>query len=454
MESIREIVGTLAPSITTVSTDSRLYQANQVFVAIAGVNFDAFTFAEQVLNKGCTCMVLEYSDDKYLQVSDFRKKYPLASFVICHSVELFLAELANRRIVEWKMAGGTVIGITGSNGKTTHKEMLFHLLDSVYPSEIMATEANFNNHFGVPFTILKIKDSDRFAIIEMGSNHPGEIRNLSNIALPDAGIITNIGDSHLEFFLNRENVFVEKRALFDAISCSTSAKKLFIFNGEDSYLKTLQKYDWSLSFGSSDCDVQTNYSVGKVVFNGIEIKNPSLVGKHNYMNMVGCYLLACGMIGHESALQSAALSFIPSMNRSEMLSLGSHTIFLDAYNANPSSMKASIQALIEDKVFSTEKSLFVLGDMNELGESAESLHRDLAVFCRALKIENILFVGRYAKSYLDGWGAGAQAYENTEDLLKNWEKIVSIYPQIFIKGSRTLQLESLADIKYYNDNYT
>jgi UDP-N-acetylmuramoyl-tripeptide--D-alanyl-D-alanine ligase len=451
MESVREMQGELVPNCLSICTDSRTYLSGQMFVAIVGERFDAFKFAESILKKDCPCMVLQYSEEKTHKVTELKKQYPSTLFIVCDDVELFLAELANRRIVEWKQQGGVVIGITGSNGKTTHKEMLYHLFNSVFPNKVMATKGNFNNHFGVPFTILAIKDSDQYAIIEMGSNHPGEIKALANISLPDAGIITNIGDSHLEFFLNRQNVFLEKRSLFDAISCSTSDKKLFVFNGEDPFLRTLEKYDWSLSFGGTGGDLATSYHPGKISVNGIELSNSNLVGRHNFMNLACCYILACRMIGHENKLEEAARTFVPGMNRSELLERGKSTLFLDAYNANPSSMEASIRALLDDKIFSSNESLFVLGDMNELGDSAESLHCQVGHFCSTIGISNIIFVGRYAARYRDGWGKDAQVFENTEELIKVWPDITANYSQIFIKGSRSLQLESLADIKYYNE---
>lgn len=451
MNSVRTLVGDLKPVATTICTDSRVYLEGQTFVAIAGDNFDAFDFVEQILEKNCKCYIFEYSDEKFEKVLTYSNQYPEVCFVACDSIPQFLAELSNRRIVEWKQNGGMVLGITGSNGKTTHKEMLFHLLDKVYPDEILATEGNLNNHFGVPFTILKIEDRHRYAIIEMGSNHPGEIGYLANIALPDAGIITNIGDSHLEFFETRDNVFTEKRALFDAIACSTSPKKYFVFNGEDHYLAKLEKYDWSMSFGSRESDIETQYSVGSISFKNITLTNGNLIGRHNFMNLAACYLLACRIIGHEHKLEEAASTFMPGMNRSEVLTRGRTQIFLDAYNANPSSIKVAISSIFEDGIFTPQDSLFVLGDMNELGESTEQLHKEVGEFCKIVKVQNIIFVGRCAPHYLAGWGSKALCFDTTEQLLEKWMEISRKYSQIFIKGSRTLQLESLADIKYYNE---
>ncbi len=451
MESIVEIIGNFDPRMTTICTDSREYRVGQLFIAISGENFDAFKFVPQLLKDGCKTVVFEFSDDRHEAALAYKAEYPDTCLIACKNVTSFFAELANKRIVEWKLNGGIAIGITGSNGKTTHKEMLYHFLNAVYPGEVTATQGNLNNHYGVPFTILKIEDTHRFAIIEMGSNHPGEIQYLANIALPDSGIITNIGDSHLEFFHNRENVFKEKRALFDTIACTTSSHKVFVCSGDDPFLNQLEKYEWSVKFGEKSGDVKVSYVAGEISIGRTTLKNANIVGRHNFMNLAGCYLLAQRLIGNDDLLIEAAQSFAPKMNRSELLQLGSAKVFLDAYNANPSSMEAALASIIEDRIFDPKQALFVLGDMNELGESAPDLHFKTGEFCAALGVENIIFIGRYAEHYLQGWGKPAQSFKNTAELLKIWPEMARNYPQIFIKGSRTLQLESLADIKYYNE---
>lgn len=433
--------------LANLSTDSRSAGADDLFVAIKGDKYDAADFITSVLNQGVQYIVFADNENNQRRLVDWKKQSPSAVFIAVKSVEQFLAELSLKRIEEWKKNGGMVIGITGSNGKTTHKEMLTHILNQLMPAQVHATKGNLNNHLGVPFTILQLEDQHRVAIIEMGTNHPGEIAPLCDMALPDAGLITNIGDSHLEFFKNRQGVFNDKRSLYDSIAKRDHQLKRFVHICSDPLLSTLPRASWVKSFGECDrADYKVTASASSLRIFNQDVTIPEMVGKHNYLNLACCIILAAELWGKNEQLIEAAKSFKPRANRSQVLEIGNKKFYLDAYNANPSSMCAALSALMESKIFEPQQTLFILGDMNELGESAEALHKQVGAFCKELGIVHVAFVGRYRQFYAAGWGQEAKFYASTSELMENWPGLRLQFTNFFIKGSRTLQLESLTAI--------
>ncbi len=429
-----------------LSTDSRTVQKGDLFVALVGEKFDATDFVNQILDKKPAAVVYQDSPKARDLLISWKLKASDICFIAVTSGEQFLAELSAKRMSEWKEQGGLVIGITGSNGKTTHKEMLTHLLNALFPGMVHATRGNLNNHLGVPFTILQLEEAHKIAIVEMGTNHPGEIPPLCAMAQPDAGIITNIGDSHLEFFKNREGVFADKRALYDAIAKTTSPKKTFVHIASDPLLASLPRAAWVVSFGREQADQLVEYSAGHLHWKSFKVQNPHLLGEHNYSNLACCLILADRLFSRTEELVAAAKSFMPRANRSQLVTIGEQKFYMDAYNANPSSMIAGVQAVIQANVFDLEQTLFILGDMNELGDTAPALHQQVGEVCRQLGIRHILFVGRYRQFYLKGWGTEAILFESTQALLAKWPEIRPQFRNFFIKGSRTLQLESLTAI--------
>ncbi len=429
-----------------LSSDSRIVAAGELFIALSGERFDATDFILTVLDKNVKAVVFQSSDKAKNLYTSWREKAPGTILIEVTSAEKFLAELATSRMIEWKRAGGMVIGITGSNGKTTHKEMLTHLLNALMPNAIHATRGNLNNHLGVPFTILQLSSAHKLAIIEMGTNHPGEIAPLCAMALPDAGIITNIGDSHLEFFKTREGVFNDKRSLFDSIEKNSGTKKIFVHINSDPFLASLPRHPWVKSFGRDQADEVVSFSATQLIWRGHTIVNHQLVGEHNYSNLAGCLTLAQLLFASEEKLVQAACTFTPRANRSQLVKMGEKQYYMDAYNANPSSMKAAIAAVLDAHIFELTQTLFILGDMNELGEAAPSLHAEVGAYCRERGIVHILFVGRYRQHYLKGWTAEAMLFDSSASLVAEWPKIRNSFQNFFIKGSRSLQLESLTAI--------
>ena len=248
-QSVSEILGTIKVLEIELCTDSRTYTPGQIFVALRGDKFDGFKFVPTLLKKTADIFVVnkENAEDA---LGLYNENKDLA-FIIVSDTLFFLQELARLHALEWRKSNTQrkVIAISGSNGKTTHKEMLFHYLNGVRPGKIIKTEKNNNNHLGVPITLFQITNETEFAIVELGSNHPGEIKTLCDIALPDAGLVTNIGSTHLEFFGTEEKVFLEEGYLYWSIKDRTSGEGLFLQNTDDKFLRTLPKTNGTITYG-------------------------------------------------------------------------------------------------------------------------------------------------------------------------------------------------------------
>lgn len=437
-----EVVGSLGDGFC-ISTDSRGIDKKCAFVALDGPNHKGSDFAQDCLKKGVKVLVL---NENYRQVvSRLEKQYSFAVIYVKDTLK-YLQELATVVSGKWQDRGGILIGITGSNGKTTNKEMLYHILSSIFPHQVSATVGNLNNHIGVPLTILSIDSDCKVAVVEMGTNHPGEMKVLCNIASPFSGFITNIGDAHLEFFGDREGVFAEKSVLYQAIKQKQGP---YIINQDDEKLRILQKSNNTISYGRLGDDVKIEFVDNGLILKFKEdkfvVNNPRLSGTFNYFNLGMCMTLVMSLFpDKKNEIIEAAESFDPPQNnRTSWIERKGKRVFLDAYNANPSSMLASLTSFIKDQDIG--KSLFVLGDMNELGEKAEELHGQVGEFLRKKGIKNVIFVGRYCDFYKNAFGEGGQTYGSVDSLAEDWLSHFNKYKTIFIKGSRSLQLERLLD---------
>jgi len=436
-----KIHGNVPEGTFQICTDSRKYQSGELFYSINGEKFDGFDYVENVLSHECPIVVFESSEknsDKLKQLDQTKTCF----IEVVNTID-YLQSLAIKRRDEFKQSGGVILGITGSNGKTSHKEMMKAMLESVFGDKVHSTKGNLNNHIGVPLTLLDLKENHSICILEMGTNHPGEIPALCKLGDHDHGLITNIGASHLEFFHTEANVFKEKRALFDHVQAKGTGK--FVVPGSDPFLSTLEGKTLSKTSYSKTGN-KVEFEVDGTTF---EFETDKLGGNYNYSNMVTCLSLLCLVYPEhaEKFLESASKYELPEMNRANWVEKGGKRIFLDAYNANPSSMKVSLdyfnQFLKSENVSST-KSLWFLGDMNELGDKSAEYHKEIGAILKSFGHKNLVFVGRYASDYLDGAEAG-QKFETVEKVLKEGIETSGI-SHVFIKGSRSLQLESLLDI--------
>ena len=314
-------------------------------------------------------------------------------------------------------------------------------MDNTFPGEIICTQKNNNNHLGVPFSLFQINSKTRFAIIELGSNHPGEIEVLCKIAIPDLGVTTNIGATHLEFFETLENVFKEEATL-------GHYSDTFFKNEDDAYLKNFHSENELLSFGENGVHFKFSFpSTDSVSVNEQTIENLNITGKHNLINLALAFSMARFLVPEQSnSFLKAACTFVPTANRSQWLEWKNKKVFLDAYNANPSSMKVAVEGFI-GRVHDTEKTLLILGDMNELGEDAAKFHESLGKYLgENFPKSRKVFIGNRAQEYAVGCQGKYECFGSVQEASSRLNTIVQQVDYLFIKGSRSLQLETILDI--------
>ena len=417
---------------SVITTDSRHTPVGSIFFALRGDNFNGNEFAAKALAQGCGVAVIDedryYQGEKYILVKDCLQT---------------LQELAKYHREQFKIP---VIGITGSNGKTTTKELLKCVLEKKY--KVLATKGNLNNHIGVPLTVLSITSEVEIAIIEMGANHIGEIAMLCEISQPDFGLITNIGKAHLGEFGDFEGVIKAKTELYKYIK--TRHKKVFV-NADNDLLMLYAKDMEKITYGKSadvfcSCKMieanpylQVNYEGG--------IITSHLIGKYNFDNIVAAICIGKYFGVDAKKIKEAVENYIPSNNRSQIIQTKQNTIILDAYNANPSSMKAAIENFYEID----EKSKYlILGDMLELGQYSVQEHKNILQLIIEKGFQNIILVGDFflqAFSEMKIKAPNILLFKNSDELV-NRLKIESpvINPSwILIKGSRGIKLEKIIE---------
>ena len=425
-----------------VEVDNRLISFESLFIAIVGARFNPLQNLDKVITRECKFVVYEKNQQNDLDTEKFKTELV---FIAVDNIEKYIQNLGRKIAEKFKQRGGEIIAISGSNGKTTTKEMLFHLLSSVSnENEVICTQKNNNNHLGVPFTLFQITSDTKFAIVELGSNHPGEIEVLCEILIPQRGVTTNIGDTHLEFFTSRENVFTE-----EALLRKYCTEKFYI-NADDELLAQIDDISNGVSFGKKGKDYIFDLENNIWLVNSVQIENDSITGKHNCINMSVAFMMAKDLGLEISKLVSAVKSFTPTANRSQWLTVENTQVFLDAYNANPSSMRASINGFLEQvKKLGGKISecSFIIGDMNELGDNASGYHVDLGHFTKSKGLENILYIGRYKNDFAKGQVSGFKTFDSVSEVLPIKKDILSSSKYIFIKASRSLQLETILDIK-------
>ncbi len=417
-----------------ISTDTRSLERGSIFFALKGDNFDANTFALTAISEGCSYAIV---DDLNLCNG--------TTILGVENVLVALQELARFHRNQLKIP---FIGITGSNGKTTNKELIQAVLSKKYT--VYATKGNLNNHIGVPLTVLKITKEHEIAIVEMGANHQGEIELLSSICDPDFGLITNIGKAHLEGFGGEEGIKKGKSELYKYIK--NKHGKIFI-NGNDSVLVDLAKDIEKVYYGEDELF----HVHGKLVENsefvefkwntkGENCENMPLVRTHmfGHYNFINVLCAACigNYFGVESGLINEALSnYIPEMNRSQVMKTDSNTLILDAYNANPSSMLLAIKHFAKQPF---ENKYIILGDMFELGIYSEKEHQHILEELATHKNIICLLVGNRFYEFKDRY-LGFSFYKELESIINFLKNNPVIHSTLLIKGSRGIKLEKLVE---------
>ncbi len=407
-----------------ISTNSKEVEEGTIFWALKGERFDGNQFAQEALDKGAHIAVI---DDKKLNTIKEKRFFP---------VENTLEALQDLGNYHRNYIGMPLIGITGSNGKTTTKELVNAVLSQKYHTH--ATYKNFNNHIGVPLTLLEFPDETDIGIVEMGSNHFGEIKTLAEIANPDFGIITSIGKAHLEHFGDEEGVKKEKGSLFDYIK---NKNGILFVNADDEKIKELAKdaQTYTFSFHNHpEANVQlqdvSEKPELKIKLNDTEIQT-KLTGKYNLSN-IG-YAIAAGKFFNltDEEIKKALENYVPKDMRSQIIEQDGNLIVLDAYNANPTSMKAALENL---KNLQGERKIAILGDMFELGKNSDIEHQNIVDWAKENNIETYLIGEQFAQTRSD-----FPKFKNTSEFKEKY-KLEDFAPAtILIKGSRGMKLEDL-----------
>ena len=389
-----------------VSTDTRNLPAGCVFFALHGERFDGNKFAKQALEQGASLAVID------------NPEYALPDgTLLVENTLLALQDLARA----WRRELGLpIIGITGTNGKTTTKELLATVLSTKY--NLHYTQGNLNNQIGVPLTLLQITRAHELAIVEMGASHPGDIKELVEIAEPNYGLITNVGRAHLEGFGSFEGVQRTKQELYDYLIAHSGT----IFRNTDNpYL--------ALMLQTAQAD--TRYPISDIRYStGVMPSGTHLIGEYNAENVsaaicVGEYF----GVSREQALE-AIRQYVPTNNRSQKMQTANNQLIVDAYNANPTSMQAAINAFKGDT--------YILGAMRELGEYSHLEHQNIVNMLAERKADTVFLVG---KEYLQTTSP-YPVFENVEQLHKFFEDQPLKGKNILLKGSRSTKMETLLDI--------
>lgn len=409
----------------TITTDTRKITKNSMFFALKGDNFNGNTFAVKAIENGA----------KYAIVDEATYANNTTIFLV-DNVLIALQQLAT---YHRKQLNIPVIALTGSNGKTTTKELIHAVLSKKYITS--ATVGNFNNHIGVPLTLLQFTKDTQIGIVEMGANHPNEIEFLSNIALPDFGLITNFGKAHLEGFKSIEGVIKAKSELL--VHLKKHHKTIFLNTNDSIQIKQVGHYDKLYKFGEGSakfCNIILSNSQPfvSVNFNDKEIKS-QLTGAYNFSNLSTAIAIGTYFEVSVENIKSAIETYTPSNNRSQTMQIDNNTIILDAYNANPTSMLAALENFIS---YDAEQKTLFLGDMFELGETSAIEHQHIVDYIATHFIGKTYLIGEHFYK-TESTTSSICRFKTFEELSKSVLDKKTNHNLVLIKGSRGMALERI-----------
>jgi UDP-N-acetylmuramoyl-tripeptide--D-alanyl-D-alanine ligase len=427
--------GNLGGSITGVSTDSRNVKPGDCFFAVVGDNFDGHNYVGQAFAKGAVCAVVsrDVKGGPILKVADTVKA---------------LGDFARHYR---RQAGYKVVAITGSVGKTTTRQIVYHVLTRHF--RVSQAQKNFNNQIGLPLTLLGADAKDEIVVAELGSNSPGEIAYLTRIALPDVAVITSVYPTHLAGFGDLETIIKEKLAISEGLQ----PDGVFIINGDFDQLAGAYRAQSSkpaefYTFGKSDgCDYQARNITGIGFGSSFTIDNTQvylpLAGPGNVDNALAAWAV-CSQFGLtvDDFAQAVKNQTVVSM-RTEMLQIGTLTVLNDCYNANPASMGNALNILANLDSDRKRRLVFICGDMAELGRQTDHLHAELGDSIARAGVQLLMAVGKYAKIAAEAAKANAEhdlqikCFDDTLSACNNLEDSIKDYDIILVKGSRTAKLE-------------
>lgn len=413
---------------TTACTDTRKIDKNSLFFALKGDNFNGNEFASIALEAGA----------KYCVVDE--KRYAIDQRYLL--VENVLETLQNLATFHRDKLAIPVIALTGSNGKTTTKELINAVLSKQYKTT--ATIGNLNNHIGVPLTLLRMNEATEIGIVEMGANHPKEIGLLAAIAHPDYGLITNFGKAHLEGFGSIEGVIKAKSELYDYLMANL--KTIFVNENDPLQVQQTLSYDKVFKFGlrtSTDTmlEIINTQPYVTLSYNGSVIKS-QLTGTYNFNNIAVAIAVGSYFKIEPNHIKNAIEDYTPTNNRSQILKKGSNTIIMDAYNANPTSMMAALENF---KQLNQGGKMIFLGDMFELGKTAESEHQSIVDYLEQNELGKVHLIGKnFYKTNVTH--SNIQKFETFEALKLNLQQHPIKDSFLLIKGSRGMALERILEL--------
>ena len=414
---------------TGVATDSRQIEEGTLFICLRGEHFNGNKFAAEALEKGASYVVVD--DDEYLIEDEH--------YVLVEDCLKSLQALAHHHRMQFSIP---VIGLTGSNGKTTTKELINSVLSQQFNTT--ATVGNLNNHIGVPLTVLNINSNTAIALIEMGANHLKEIEILAAIAAPTHGYITNFGKAHLEGFGSIEGVVRGKSELYQFLAKNSG---ICIINSADPKQVSGTQNQEIFSFGTNSKATVTIQNIDRGADENIVILTEEteiisqLKGAYNFTNIAAAIAFGKYFKIPTAKIKKGVEAYNPTNNRSQWHTTDSNTLVLDAYNANPSSMKAALESFFS---FKKEDQILILGDMLELGSFADEEHQKIVDLIETKNIEKVLLVGpEFNKTKIST--SCFKKFDNTTSAIPYLQKKNFQNKTILIKGSRRIALEVLKD---------
>ncbi|HOU67240.1 MAG TPA: UDP-N-acetylmuramoyl-tripeptide--D-alanyl-D-alanine ligase [Paludibacteraceae bacterium] len=409
------------PSITT---DSRNCSENSIFFAMKGVSFNGNEYAQKAIENGCSYAFVD------------EKQYANGTNILY--VENCLSTLQQLAKFHRVTLGTKIIGITGTNGKTTTKELVSAVLQRKYST--LYTQGNFNNHLGVPLTLLRLTSEHEIAVVEMGANHPGEIRELVEIVRPNYGIITNVGKAHLEGFGSFEGVVKTKAALYEFLRETNG--EIFI-NYDNEILQSISSGIKAFKFGKN-----SNYDVVADIYSSDpflsvewhdKIIQTHLIGAYNFENVMAAIAVGHKMGISDDEIVAAIEAYEPTNNRSQFKDSGRNQLIIDAYNANPTSMNASLHDFLQ---MNKPNKIVILGDMKELGADSMKEHVAIAELLKKSDLKDVFLIGPCFMESTDQF----HRFETTDELI-DWLRLNPINnSNLLIKGSNSMHLTKVVDL--------
>lgn len=422
-------------SFSSVGTDSRAIKQGQLFVALKGENFDGHDYAAQSLQQGAAAVLVS---------SELA-----GNAVLVKDTRLALGELAQHWREKFTMP---VLAITGSNGKTTVKEMLAAVLKAAtaHDEAVLATQGNLNNDIGLPLTILNMREQHQYAVLEMGMNHTGEIAYLTSLAKPNVALINNAGSAHIGELGSFEAIALAKGEIFEGLAQNGTA----IINADDAFAdlwKKLASKHKQITFGlSKQADVSAEYTL-HATSSDIALKTPvgevqfnlPAPGLHNVRNALAAATAALAVDVPLSKIAQGLTNFAGVKGRLQpKQGFADAGLIDDSYNANPMSMKAAVDVLVANQ----GKHIFVMGDMAELGPDAAQMHVEIGAYAKQSGVDSFYALGKLSAQAAKAFGANGLHFESLENLVEALKKEMHADVTVLVKGSRSMRMERVVDL--------